>query len=131
MNYFMYLIILLPYYYTSDYYKWWNIKALINFKWNAYGRLYYFIIWTIYSIFMCCFLIVTTIPEHEISWNNRLILLIVTIFFGFIHFIFEFRQFIHRPKVYIASPWNWFDLAAILFPTITSLIWIHNKAPPI
>ncbi|KAF0388241.1 transient receptor potential cation channel subfamily a member 1-like [Gigaspora margarita] len=25
---------------NSDYYKWWNIKALINFKWNVYGRHY-------------------------------------------------------------------------------------------
>ncbi|KAF0520414.1 hypothetical protein F8M41_016344 [Gigaspora margarita] len=38
---------------SPDYFKWWNIKALINFKWNVYGKLYYFIIWAIYSIFMC------------------------------------------------------------------------------
>ncbi|RIB05040.1 hypothetical protein C2G38_2220738 [Gigaspora rosea] len=29
---------------ASDYYKWWNIKALISFKWNTYGRLYYFLL---------------------------------------------------------------------------------------
>ncbi|KAF0558406.1 transient receptor potential cation channel subfamily a member 1-like [Gigaspora margarita] len=116
---------------APDYYKWWNIKALISFKWNTYGWLYYFIIWAIYSTFMCCFLIVSTIPEHKISWNNQVILLVATIFLGFIHFIFEVRQFIYNRKVYIASPWNWFDLAAILVPTITSLIWLHDKAPPI
>ncbi|KAF0509354.1 transient receptor potential cation channel subfamily a member 1-like [Gigaspora margarita] len=112
---------------TPDYYKWWNIKALINFKWNAYGRLYYFIMWAIYSIFMCCFLIVTTIPEDEISWNNKVILLSATIFFGLIHFIFEVRQFIHSPISFIANPLNWFDLVAILVPTITSCIWIYDK----
>ncbi|RIB23014.1 hypothetical protein C2G38_915445 [Gigaspora rosea] len=94
---------------TPDYYKWWNVKALINFKWNTYGRLYYFIIWAIYSIYMSCFLIVSTIPEHKISWNNQAILLVSTIFFGIFHFIFEIRQFIHRPIVYVASPWNWFE----------------------
>ncbi|RIB12777.1 hypothetical protein C2G38_2041547 [Gigaspora rosea] len=114
---------------TPDYFKWWNIKAIISFKWNTYGRLYYFIIWAIYSTFMCCFLIVSTIPEHKISWNNQAILLVATIFFGLFHFIFEVRQFIYNPKAYIASPWNWFDLAAILVPTVTSLIWLHVKTP--
>ncbi|KAF0522450.1 transient receptor potential cation channel subfamily a member 1-like [Gigaspora margarita] len=115
----------------SDYYKWWNIKALINFKWNTYGKLYYFLIWIIYSIFMYCFLIVSTISKSEISWNNQVILLIITIFLGFIHFIFEVRQFIHKPMHYITSSWNWFDLAAILFPTITSIIWIYDITIPV
>ncbi|KAF0449992.1 transient receptor potential cation channel subfamily a member 1-like [Gigaspora margarita] len=114
-----------------DYFKLWNIKALINFKWNTYGRLYYFIIWAIYSDFMSCFLIASTIPEHEISWIKQSILLVATIFLGFIHFIFEVRQLIHKPKAYIKSPWNWFDLAAILFPIITSIIWLHDIIPPI
>ena len=100
--------------YAPDYYKWWHIKALINFKWNTYGRFYYFITWAIYSIFMCCFLIVSTIPVHKISWNNQVILLVATIFFGFIHFIFEVRQYIHKPVAYIASPWNWFGMYNIL-----------------
>ncbi|KAF0388239.1 transient receptor potential cation channel subfamily a member 1-like [Gigaspora margarita] len=115
----------------SDYYKWWNIKALINFKWNTYGKQYYFLIWTVYSIFMCCFLIVSTISKNDISWNNQAILLIVTIFLGLFHFIFEVRQFIHKPMHYITSPWNWFDLAAILFPTITSIIWLHDITLPV
>ncbi|RIB22914.1 hypothetical protein C2G38_928335 [Gigaspora rosea] len=114
-----------------DYFKLWNIKALINFKWNTYGRLYYFIIWVIYSAFMSCFLIASTIPEHAISWISQSILLVATIFLGFIHFIFEARQLIHRPIAYIKSPWNWFDLAAILFPVITSIIWLHDITPPI
>ncbi|RIB19437.1 hypothetical protein C2G38_1265977 [Gigaspora rosea] len=114
---------------APDYYKWWNIKALVSFKWNTYGRLYYLIIWAVYSAFMCCFLIVSTIPEHKISWNYQAILLVATIFFGLFHLIFEVRQFIYRPIAYIASPWNWFDLAAILVPMITSLIWLHEKTP--
>ncbi|KAF0558233.1 transient receptor potential cation channel subfamily a member 1-like [Gigaspora margarita] len=116
---------------APEYYKWWNIKALINFKWNTYGRLYYFIIWAIYSVFMCCFLIVSSIPEHKISWSIQIILLISTVFLGVFHFIWEFRQFIHTPKTYIASPWNYIDLAAILVPTIISILWLHNKFLPI
>ncbi|KAF0551562.1 hypothetical protein F8M41_023131 [Gigaspora margarita] len=84
-------------YFTNYSQKTWNIKALIKFKWNTYGRRYYFIIWAIYSIFMCCFLIVSTIPENTISWNYQATFLVATILFGFIHFIFEARQFIHNP----------------------------------
>ncbi|KAF0540706.1 transient receptor potential cation channel subfamily a member 1-like [Gigaspora margarita] len=116
---------------APDYYKWWNIKALINFKWNTYGKRYYFIIWTTYLIFMCCFLTVSTITENAMSWHYQAILLISTIFCGFIHLIFEARQYIHKPMSYIASPWNWFDLAAILAPTITSFIWLHDEKPQI
>ncbi|RIB19855.1 hypothetical protein C2G38_2180743 [Gigaspora rosea] len=100
---------------NSDYYKWWNIKALINVKWNTYGNQYYFLIWTVYSIFMCCFLIVLTISKDEISWNYQVILLIVTIFLGLFHFIFEVRQFIHKPMHYIISPWNWFGILVLAF----------------
>ncbi|RIB16594.1 hypothetical protein C2G38_2189496 [Gigaspora rosea] len=32
---------------------------------------------------------------------------------------------------YIASPWNWFDLVAILFPTITSIIWLYDITIPV
>ncbi|KAF0408463.1 transient receptor potential cation channel subfamily a member 1-like [Gigaspora margarita] len=114
---------------SSDYCKWWNIKAIINFKWNSYGKQYYFVMWTFYSIFMFCFLIVSTISNNQISWSKRVVFLMATILLGFIQMIFEIRQFIHRPLFYITSPWNWFDLAAILFPTIASLVWLHIETP--
>ncbi|CAG8540273.1 13854_t:CDS:2 [Dentiscutata heterogama] len=99
----------------TDYYKQWNIRALIKFKWNTYGRRYYIIIWAIYSIFMSCFLIVSTIREDKISWSTQSILLGATIFFGFIHLTFEVRQFIHKPKYYISSPWNWIGIMVLAF----------------
>ncbi|RIB15921.1 hypothetical protein C2G38_1550039 [Gigaspora rosea] len=80
---------------------------------------------------MSCFLIVSTIPENTISWYYQAIFLMSTIFFGFIHLIFEARQCIHKPIFYLASLWNWFDLAAILIPTITSFIWLCDKKPQI
>ncbi|KAF0492526.1 transient receptor potential cation channel subfamily a member 1-like [Gigaspora margarita] len=114
---------------TPEYYKWWNIKALVKFKWATYGKYYYFAIWTIYSIFMTCFVVVATIPPSKISWSSQAILLVITVILGVFHFTFEVRQFVHGPKSYIASPWNWFDLSAVLFPTITSLIWLLDKPP--
>ncbi|RIB19864.1 hypothetical protein C2G38_2180752 [Gigaspora rosea] len=80
---------------------------------------------------MGCFLILSTITEDEITSNTHVLLLIVTSFLGFFYFIFEVRQFIYRPMPYITSPWNWSDLAAILFPTITSIIWLYNIFPPV
>lgn len=93
-----------------EYYKWWNIKALVKFKWSTYGRRYYFAIWIFYTIFLCCFAIVVTIPQSKISLSNQLILLKATIVFGFLHLTFEVRQFIHDPISYISSPWNWFGI---------------------
>ncbi|KAF0526861.1 wd-40 repeat protein [Gigaspora margarita] len=84
-----------------------------------------------YSYKELFYLNVSTIPKDEISWNNQVIFLVLTVIFGFIHLIFEVRQFIYKPIPYIVSPWNWFDLAAILVPIITSFIWLHIKAPPI
>ncbi|RIB08596.1 hypothetical protein C2G38_337013 [Gigaspora rosea] len=40
----------------------------------------------------------------------------------------EFRQFVHKPRYYFNSLWNWFDTVAILFPTIVSLMWLYNEA---
>ncbi|KAF0465419.1 hypothetical protein F8M41_026280 [Gigaspora margarita] len=98
---------------------------------NAYRKFYYYIVWAIYSTFMGCFLIASTIPENKIFWINQIILLVATIFFGLMFFIFEVCQFIYRPIAYIKSAWNWLDLAAISFLVITSLIWIHDLTPPI
>ncbi|KAF0559045.1 transient receptor potential cation channel subfamily a member 1-like [Gigaspora margarita] len=54
-----------------------------------------------------------------------------TILLGFFHLSFEVRQLFHRPIHYISSPWNWFDLAAILVPTITSIVWLYDETPSI
>ena len=95
---------------APGYYKWWNIKALVNFKWRTYRRLYYLTIWIVYTIFLCCFVLVATISQSKTSWNSQAILLETTIAFGFLHLAFEVRQFIHDPIHYISSPWNWFGI---------------------
>ncbi|KAF0412144.1 transient receptor potential cation channel subfamily a member 1 [Gigaspora margarita] len=43
------------------FYKTWNGEALINFKWNNFGRKYYFAIWMIYIVFFGSFSIVATL----------------------------------------------------------------------
>ncbi|GBC21408.2 hypothetical protein GLOIN_2v1766079 [Rhizophagus irregularis DAOM 181602=DAOM 197198] len=54
-----------------------------------------------------------------------------TIIIGFVQLYFELRQFIWNPIEYMHSIWNLFDLAAFLFPTITSFLWVinHNNIP--
>ncbi|RIB28864.1 hypothetical protein C2G38_2137125 [Gigaspora rosea] len=106
-------------------YKYINIEALLEFKWNTYGRMYYFTIWAIYTIFLCSFTIAATLSRN-ISKDDLHILLYLTICLGIWHLFFELRQFIYLPTLYISSAWNFFDLGAYLFPTISSFIWLQN-----
>ncbi|CAG8747643.1 13201_t:CDS:2, partial [Acaulospora morrowiae] len=105
-------------------YKWWNGEALLDFKWNKYGKKYYMLIWAFYTIFMASFTISATL-ESQLSWNALKTLLISTIVTGVIHLLFEIRQFVYDMKRYVASPWNYFDLGAILFSIISSIIWLE------
>ncbi|KAF0363846.1 transient receptor potential cation channel subfamily a member 1-like [Gigaspora margarita] len=106
-------------------YKYINIEALLEFKWNTYGRMYYFAIWTIYTIFLCSFTIAATLSRN-ISQDNLYFLLYLTIFLGIWHLVFELRQFVYHPMLYISSAWNFFDLGAYIFPTISSFLWLQN-----
>ncbi|KAF0562006.1 transient receptor potential cation channel subfamily a member 1-like [Gigaspora margarita] len=110
-------------------YKYWHGEALINFKWNAYGKYYFFAIFNFYFIFMLSFLIVATIKE--LSSNTQNLLLITTIFLGILHFTFEIRQFIYSPLSWITDIWNYFDIGAILFPVLTSINWLQSSTTPI
>ncbi|KAF0554415.1 nudt9 protein [Gigaspora margarita] len=114
----------------SELYKWWNGEVLLNFKWNTYGKYYFYMIWGFFSNFMGCFLIVSTL-SNELSETAQNQLLIATIFFGAIHLTFEIRQFIYSPLAYLIDPWNYFDLGAILFPTFTSIVWLKYSMMPI
>ncbi|PKY29596.1 hypothetical protein RhiirB3_484012 [Rhizophagus irregularis] len=96
-------------------YKTWNGEALINFKWNLYGKYYYFGIWILFTALLGCFTAATTLTRELIPDNIRERLLIASIILGFIHFIFEFRQFIYDPIEWILDPWNYFDFKFLLF----------------
>ncbi|CAG8526929.1 16753_t:CDS:2 [Acaulospora morrowiae] len=115
--------------YNIDLYKILIGEALLNFKWNTYGRKYYFIVWGIYTIFLCSFVIAATL-SNQIPWNVQRYLLEGVIALGVYHLIFEIRQLIFSPIFYITSPWNYFDLGAIIFPIMTSCIWLQSGTIP-
>ncbi|GET58244.1 hypothetical protein GLOIN_2v1845350 [Rhizophagus irregularis DAOM 181602=DAOM 197198] len=77
-------------------YKTWNGEALINFKWNAYGKYYYAMIWILFMALLGCFTAAATIPRQFISEEVRQQLFIASIILGFIHLILEIRQFFYN-----------------------------------
>ncbi|PKK63919.1 hypothetical protein RhiirC2_869542 [Rhizophagus irregularis] len=91
---------------NENFYKTWNGEALINFKWNIYGRYYYMIIWIMFMTLFGCFTIVATIPQLYNNGFIRIQLLINSIILGFIHLSFEIRQMIYNPIKWIYDFWN-------------------------
>ncbi len=77
---------------TYDIYKTWNGEALINFKWNLYGKYYYFVIWIMFTALLGCFTAATTFSEDYISEDIRKRLFFVSAYLGIIHISFEYRQ---------------------------------------
>jgi hypothetical protein len=87
---------------SRDIYKTWNGEAIINFKWETYGRNYYIMIWFGFMALLGCFTAAATIPQQYIDVDIQKKLLIASIILGFIHLSFEVRQFIY-------NPFNWFQ----------------------
>ncbi|GBC19963.2 hypothetical protein GLOIN_2v1483183 [Rhizophagus irregularis DAOM 181602=DAOM 197198] len=50
----------------KEFYSNWNGEAIINFKWKAFGRIYYFVIWSIFMVFLVCFTI-ASYPTNSIT----------------------------------------------------------------
>ncbi|KAF0502925.1 transient receptor potential cation channel subfamily a member 1-like [Gigaspora margarita] len=114
---------------NEEFYRYLNGEALLEFKWNTFGRKYYLIIWAIYTVFLLSFIIAATCHK-SISQTSLFILLNITICFGIWHLIFELRQFIYGPLTYMTSSWNILDLAAIISTTATSIYWLKNGSSP-
>ncbi|PKY57934.1 hypothetical protein RhiirA4_511244 [Rhizophagus irregularis] len=93
---------------NKDIYDTWNGEAIINFKWNTYGKYYYSIIWIGFLALLGCFTAAATIPQQYIDDDVRKNLLVASIVIGFIHLIFEVRQFIYGPFKWILDFWNIF-----------------------
>jgi hypothetical protein len=89
-------------------YKTWNGEALINFKWNAYGKYYYAIIWIFFMALLGCFTAAATIPQKYINEEVKQQLFIVSIILGSIHLIFEIRQFFYNITKWFYNFWNIF-----------------------
>ncbi|CAG8540838.1 320_t:CDS:2, partial [Scutellospora calospora] len=114
---------------NEEFYRYLNGEALLKFKWNTYGRMYYLVIWFIYTVYLCCFIIAATYYK-TISQTSLFILLYISIILGAWHFFLELRQFIFAPITYVFSAWNWFDLGAYLFPMISSIMWLKDNVMP-
>ncbi|GET00516.1 hypothetical protein GLOIN_2v1768207 [Rhizophagus clarus] len=112
---------------NRDIYKTWSGESLINFKWNAYGKYYYTMIWIGFMALLGCFTAAATIPQQYISNDIQKQLLVASIALGFIHLNFEIRQFIHDPIKWISDFWNLFDIIAFLLPIYTSIYWLQTN----
>ncbi|EXX53259.1 hypothetical protein RirG_245710 [Rhizophagus irregularis DAOM 197198w] len=95
---------------NREIYKTWTGEALINFKWNTYGKYYYAIIWIGFIALLGCFTIVA-IPQQHIDYTIQKQLLITSIILGFIHLSFEIRQIIYNPVKWIRDIWNLFEMS--------------------
>jgi hypothetical protein len=93
---------------NQDIYKTWDGEALIDFKWNNYGKYYYTLIWIVYIVFLGCFTAAATISQQYIDEDTQNQLLIASITLGFIHLSFEIRQFIYDPIRWLRNFWNIF-----------------------
>uniref|UniRef100_U9U095 Ion transport domain-containing protein n=1 Tax=Rhizophagus irregularis (strain DAOM 181602 / DAOM 197198 / MUCL 43194) TaxID=747089 RepID=U9U095_RHIID len=72
-----------------------------------------------------CVVIDATIPYDIFNEEDRKYLFFFSIILGFIHLLFEVRQFIWSPFRWISDIWNLFDLSAYLVPGLTSICWIY------
>ncbi|CAG8506102.1 8875_t:CDS:2, partial [Scutellospora calospora] len=106
-----------------SFYETWNGEAIINFKWDTFGRNYYYAIWAVYTVFLCSFVIVATFSDN-ISWHYQKFFLTTAVILGFWHLFLEIRQFIHSPSNYLSSIWNYIDLSAVISTIVTSICWL-------
>ncbi|POG75847.1 hypothetical protein GLOIN_2v936047 [Rhizophagus irregularis DAOM 181602=DAOM 197198] len=105
-------------------YKTWNGEALINFKWNAYGKYYYAMIWILFMTLLGCFTAAATIPQKYINEEVIQQLFVASIILGFIHLIFEIRQFFNNIIKWFYNFWNIFDIIAYVLSIYTSIYWL-------
>ncbi|PKY47715.1 hypothetical protein RhiirA4_544152 [Rhizophagus irregularis] len=108
-------------------YKTWNGEALINFKWNAYGKYYYVMIWIFFTALLGCFTVAATISQQYINEEVRQQLFIASIILGFIHLIFEIRQFLYNITKWFYNFWNIFDIIAYVLSIYTSIYWLQTN----
>jgi len=97
----------------KDIYKTWEGEALINFKWNTYGKYYYAIIWIGFIALLGCFTVAAMPEQYFDNEDVRKQLLIASIILAFIHLSFEVRQLIYNPIKWIHDIWNLFGMYLI------------------
>ncbi|GBC23171.2 hypothetical protein GLOIN_2v1784920 [Rhizophagus irregularis DAOM 181602=DAOM 197198] len=113
---------------SNHFYNWWNFAAIIDFKWETFGRVYYYLIWLFYTIFYVCYSLASTLELSDFYFK---LLLIISIIFGSTFLIFEIRRILWNYKIYFNNVWNLFDVGAYLLPVITSIFWLIDKSQPL
>ncbi|CAI2198763.1 4724_t:CDS:1, partial [Funneliformis geosporum] len=86
----------------------WNAEAIITFKWKIFGRLYYYLFWGFFTMYLLTFGIGSTLPSPIITDDTRNTFLRISICLGLLLIVHEIRQFIWKPIKYIMDVWNWF-----------------------
>lgn len=94
----------------NELYKTWNGEVIIKSKWESFGRYYYTGIWLLFTTFLICFTLVSSVSSEIINEKARDNLLISSIIIGFIHLSFEVRQFIWDPVIWALNVLNWFGM---------------------
>ncbi|GBB88772.1 hypothetical protein RclHR1_15370005 [Rhizophagus clarus] len=100
--------IMLTPYYSNRFYNWWNFAAIIDYKWNTFGRVYYYSIWLFYTIFYICYSLASTLEQKSIPVFYFKLIFIISIILGSIFLIFEIRQCLWNYKCYFKDIWNLF-----------------------
>ncbi|CAB4411304.1 unnamed protein product [Rhizophagus irregularis] len=113
---------------SNHFYNWWNFAAIIDFKWETFGRVYYYLIWLFYTIFYVCYSLASTLELSDFYFK---LLFIISIIFGSTFLIFEIRRILWNYKIYFDNVWNLFDVGAYLLPVITSIVCLIDKSQPL
>jgi len=94
---------------NREIYKTCNGEALINFKWNSYGKYYYAINWLMFNALLGCFTASASFPNDYISQENRKRLFLTASFIlGYANIFHKCRQLVYDPIGWYIDPWNYF-----------------------
>ncbi|CAJ0841485.1 1824_t:CDS:2 [Entrophospora sp. SA101] len=107
-----------------------GVELILDFKWNKFGRKYYYGIWIIYVAFLLCFAVVTTTRPDQLTNETRKLSIIIAIILGIIHFALKIRQLSYNPIKNIRDFWDFFDVGAYSLSIFTSVFWLMNEKPP-
>ena len=108
------------------------IQSLIDAKWKCFGKYNYLSNVFLYCIFLfsflfCLFQIPTQSDIHFQKVDSNLIIATIILLLSTTRLYFmEFREFASKPKRYVTSLWNLFDIIGLVFMTPILLLITQN-----
>ncbi|CAG8489395.1 9672_t:CDS:10 [Funneliformis caledonium] len=118
---------------SSEIYKTWGGEALINFKWNSFGKYYFAIIWMEFAILLGCFTTAATLSEDYLTEDIKKNLFIASIILASINLTFIYRRQLCSPDESICNVFYLFDLAAYILSIASSFYyentWLLSLTP--